>query len=115
VLKEVRIATYRSQGTRICTLTYRLWLCFRVWMSACGLVLWWSLCRLGNKPLGLRLSEFDYQPQRLDSVRPPGVQSEPWKTSARTQGLFPACAGSGVHRRGQSASILRVGGKAELR
>ena len=29
-------------------------------------------------------------------------------TSARTQGLFPACAGSGVHRQGQGASAIRV-------
>src|SRR6478672_4632750 len=34
-------------------------------------------------------------------------------TSARTQGLFPARAGSGVHRQGQGASAIRVRDKGQ--
>ena len=36
----------------------------------------------------------------------PGARAEP--TSARPQGLQPACPGSGVHRQGQGACALRV-------
>ena len=36
-------------------------------------------------------------------------------TSTRTQSLFPARAGSGVHRQGQGASAIRVRGKGQCR
>src|ERR1700731_4004952 len=36
-------------------------------------------------------------------------------TATRTQGLFPARAGSGVHRQGQGASAIRVRGKGQCR
>src|ERR1700741_3344035 len=36
-------------------------------------------------------------------------------TSTRTQGLFPARAGSGVHRQGQGASAIRVRDKGQCR
>src|SRR6266702_4665476 len=57
----------------------------------------------------------DGDPELRPAAEPLPARAGARSTSTRTQSLFPARTGSGVHRQGQGASAIRVRGKGQCR